>query len=47
MAKESNNLQKCDNNTDVAEVWTKIKLSSMNWVSQKAVTERVESPVVM
>lgn len=47
MAKESNNLQKCGNNTDVAEVWTKIKLSSMNWVSQKAVTERVESPVVM
>ena len=47
MAKESNNLQKCDNNTDVAEMWTKIKLSSMNWVSQKAVTERVESPVVM
>ena len=47
MAKESNNLQKCDNNTDVAEVWTKMNLSSMNWVNQKAVTERVESPVVM
>ena len=47
MAKESNNLQKCDNNTDVAEVWTKLNLSSMNWVNQKAVTERVETPVVM
>lgn len=47
MAKEPNNLQKCDNNTDVAEVWTKLNLSSMNWVNQKAVTERVETPVVM
>ena len=47
MANDLNNLQKYGNNTEVAEVSTKMSLSGLNWVKRKAVTERVESPVVM